>query len=136
MRQPGIMGISIDVMAGDERQVRTRLAQVLEYLARSRRHLSMVRRTLAVIGVGAPTIRHGRYIPQIHGCNLAVHELDVDPIPALAATLVQVATEARLRQAVFDKRPASADEWERLPVLCAHAAADFLDAARAFSGAA
>ncbi len=131
-----VVGIPINVMAGDERQVQARLAQVFDYLSRSPRHLSRMRRTLKLIGVGAPRIKHGRYVPQIKACNLAVHELEVDSIPALAATLVQVATEARLRQVLFDKRDASADEWQRLPLLCSRAAVDFLDRAQIQSGAA
>lgn len=122
-----VMGIPIDVIGGDEVEVRARIAQVFAYVARSPRHLLRVRRTLNIIGVGAPSIRHGRYVPELRACNLAVHELQVDSIPALAATLIRVVTEARVRHAVFDRRSATPDEWRRLPLLCARAATDFLD---------
>ena len=121
------MGIPIFVMAGEETPIRVRLTEVLAYVARSPRHFSRLRRTLTHIGVGAPTIRHGRYVPQIGACNLAVHELQVHSIPALAATLVHAVTEARVRRAVFDRRTATSEEWSRLPVLCLRASADFLD---------
>ena len=125
------MGVSLLIMSGNEERARARIAQTLEYVARSPRHFSRLRRTLAMIGVGAPTIRHGRYVPQVRACHLASHELEVHSIPALAAVLVHAVTEARLRQAVFDRRAATPAELQRLPILCARASTDFLDRAQA-----
>jgi len=126
-RSPAVMGIPILVMAGDDTQIRGRIAEVLAYVARSPRHFSRLRRTLTHIGVGAPTIRHGRYVPQIGACNLALRELQIHSIPALAATLVHAVTEARVHRAVFDRRRATPEEWRRLPILCVRASTDFLD---------
>jgi hypothetical protein len=129
---PAIMGVPLLIMGGNEESARARIAQALEYVARSPRHLSRLRRTLAMIGVGAPTIRHGRYVPELGACHLATHELHVHSIPALAATLVHAVTEARLRRAVFDRRTGTPEELQRLPLLCARASTDFLDRAQAW----
>jgi len=132
-RNPAVMGVAVVVMRGDEGQAVARITQVLEYVARSPRHFSRLCRTIAVIGVGAPPISHGRFVPKLRACHLAVRELQVHSIPALAATLVHAATEARLRRAVFDRRAGTAGEWSRLRVLCARASTEFLDRAQARS---
>ena|SRR2546421_1660035 len=129
-----VMGVSIFIMRGDEGQALGRITQALEYVARSPRHFSRLRRTVTMIGVGAPTIRHGGYVPELRACHLAIDELRVHSIPALAATLVQAVTEARLRRAVFDRRAATPQEVARLPLLRAHASTDFLDRAQAKCG--
>jgi len=67
------------------------------------------------------------YVPQIRACNLAARELQVQSIPALAATLVHAVTEARVHRAVVDTRSPTSEEWRRLPILCARASTDFLD---------
>ena len=125
-KSPAVMGMRVYLIAGDEAHALARITEVLEYVARSPRHLSRLRRTLSSIAIGAP-VRHGRYAPQIRACNLAVGELQALSTPALAATLIHAVTEARLRCAVFDRRKASAEEWHRLPIICARASSDFLD---------
>src|SRR2546430_10297918 len=114
---------------GDEGQAVARITQVLEYVARSPRHFSRLCRTIAVIGVGAPPISHGRFVPKLRACHLAVRELQVHSIPALAATLVHAATEARLRRAVFDRRAGTAGAREHVLALCARAVTEGPDRA-------
>ncbi len=121
------MGVAIWVIRGDEVQACARVGEVLHFLARSPRHFARLRRTLTIIGVGAPIVPHGAYISRSRSCNLAVRELELDSIPALAATLIHATTEARLRRAVFERRAATVEEWRRLRVVCARASADFLD---------
>ncbi len=124
---PAVMGVAVLVIRGDAVRTRARVAEVLEYIARSPRHLALVRRTLSFIAVGAPTIVHGKYASSFHACHLAVPELHAQSVPALAATVIHAATQARLHRAGFDIRVGSLESRRRAAALCVRASTDFLD---------
>jgi len=124
---PPVMGFAILVIRGDDARTRARVAEVLEYIARSPRHLALLRRTLKCISVGAPTVEHGKYVATLHACHLAVPQLDTQSVPALAATVIQAATQARLHRVGLETDAGPVPLRRRAAALCVRASTDFLD---------
>ena len=124
---PAVMGIPLVVMRGDPSLAASWVEEILRYIARSPRHFEQLRRTLTCLGVGGPAVKHGTYIFAIHGCNLGVSELQADSIPALAATVVFVSTQARLQRVGFDTRRGPREMRRRALRLCARSSREFLD---------